>query len=86
MDKELNEAICNLKELIEDKDKYIKYHGWVGTKVFENIETVLNYIENSIPKKKVENKIEELKHMQIGAGTGIYAAQVDILEELLNKN
>lgn len=47
------------------------------------IEDVLRYVDNSISKEVIENKIEELKHKQIGASTGIYGVQVDVLEELL---
>lgn len=49
------------------------------------IETVLQALDNSIPKEKVEDKIQKLKHRQIGASIGIYGVQVDILEELLEE-
>lgn len=34
-------------------------------------------------KAIIKNKIERLNHKKIGAITGIYAAQVDILEEII---
>lgn len=49
------------------------------------IETVLQALDNSIPKEKVEDKIQKLKHRHIGASIGIYGVQVDILEELLEE-
>ena len=39
-----------------------------------------------ISKDKIREKIRELKNMTVGARTGIYAIQVDILEELLEEN
>ena len=58
MNKELEEAIDNLLMLKyflneEKEENYREY-----TKA---IETVLNHIDNSIPKEKVEKKIEILK-------------------------
>lgn len=41
--------------------------------------------EKYISKDKIKEKIEELKNRKIGASTGIYAIQVDILEELLGE-
>lgn len=41
--------------------------------------------ENYISKDKIKGKIEELKNRKIGASTGIFAVQVDILEELLGE-
>jgi len=37
-------------------------------------------------KNKIREKIRELKNMTEGARTGIYAIQVDILEELLEED
>lgn len=36
-------------------------------------------------KDKIKEKIKELKNRKIGASTGIFAVQVDILEELLEE-
>lgn len=56
MNKEIEEAIKQLKIIKKSIDeKYIK------TRNSKAIETVLNYIENSIPKEVVKNKLEELK-------------------------
>lgn len=46
---------------------------------FEYTERERDYIS----KDKIKEKIEELKNRKIGASTGIFAVQVDILEELL---
>lgn len=57
------------------------------------IKDVLNYIENSIPKEKIEEKIEEAKaeynkiHAQHYRGCGILEnrakAKMEVLQELL---
>ena len=52
---ELEEAINNLKKLIEPKENRI-----VMELDIQALETVLQALENSIPKKKIEDKIEEL--------------------------
>lgn len=58
MNKELEEAVKYLKII---KDTELLKAGYVyGT---EAIETVLNYIENSIPKKVIEEKIKELEDL-----------------------
>ena len=44
-----------------------------------------NILNSYVSKNKIKAKIEELKTRIIGASTGIYAAQVDILEEILNE-
>ena len=55
------------------------------------IETVLQALDNSIPKEKVENKIEYLKHKDFIKLQVCYKhdnealKQVDILEELLGE-
>lgn len=55
MNKELEEAIRTLKTMKDNIDKkYLKTRNSVA------IETVLKYIENSIPKEKVLAKIQEL--------------------------
>ena len=41
--------------------------------------------DDYISKDKIKCKIEELKNRKIGASTGIFAVQVDILEELLGE-
>jgi len=45
MTDEEKKAIWWLEEIVIDKEEYIKYHGWVGTKTLDNIEVLLNLIE-----------------------------------------
>lgn len=86
MNKELEEAIkririllqdrCECKECIKNKKAY---------------EVLLNYIENSVPKEKVEEKIEELENEQskvknnklIYSREDVFRFQIYILEEML---
>ena len=67
MSKELEEAKLQVKEIISHKNDFDYAFGTkiqrpftVSHEGLEAIETVLNYIENSIPKKVIEEKIEEL--------------------------
>ena len=81
MSKELEEVI----KYFEKISKEWKTMGNTQIEAAKKLEIILQALKNSIPKEKVENKIEELKHKQIGAITGIYGVQVDILEELLKE-
>lgn len=82
MNEELKKAIYRLKEdLNECKND-------TTTLVFtEDLETVLNYIDNSIPKEVIEKKIEELKLGQEttnkSSWCNIYQYQILILQEVL---
>lgn len=72
---ELEKAKKELESLLKQRnEKQVKITTY---DLFGAIETVLQALENSIPKEKVENKIEELKHKQLGASTGIYEAILD---------
>lgn len=55
MTDEEKEAIEDLKQIVRDKDKYIKNHDWVGIAIFDNISTILNLIQ------KQQREIEKLK-------------------------
>ena len=63
---ELKDAVDLLTEIIKDykfkhSSKNIMYkETHLGIAQIKAIETVLNYIENSIPKEVIEKKIEEL--------------------------
>lgn len=105
MDKELNEAIEYLKLIRKNHD--LEKKGYVYTE--ECITTVLNRLEeyqkqldldyvdkNYIPKKKVEDKIEELekeiiKVEQMNASSTKYDTiqkldnQLNVLQELLEE-
>lgn len=62
MDKELEESIKYLKLIRKNHD--LEKKGYVYTE--EAIETVLNYIENSIPKEVIEKYLkEEQEHFEI---------------------
>ncbi len=89
IDKNIIETILHLiekqqKEIEQMKEDYqilkddIEEHriAYVDTPEFE---------EKYISKDKIKEKIEELKNRKIGASTGIFAVQVDILEELLGE-
>lgn len=90
MNKELKEAIIffyNLRATI-DESKMLFDEGIsieCGNEMIKQITTVLNYIENSIPKEKVEEEIEELKDMKVEGEvfkTSVNFA-IKILQELL---
>lgn len=61
MNKQLEEAVRNIKEQLK-RTKIANECGLATKGEFDEdikaIETVLSYIENSIPKEKVEEKIE----------------------------
>lgn len=56
MNKELKEAIERLSKIDETVQEYD------GNILKKDIQTVLNYIENSIPKQEVEERLYELKN------------------------
>lgn len=77
------------QELIELCLKEIKYYKDAEEK-YKNLKQLYKDVLDTIPlefisKNKIKEKIEELKTRTIGASTGIYAAQVDILEEILDE-
>lgn len=81
--------ISKQQELIELYLTEIKYYRDVEEK-YKNLKQLYKDVLDTIPlefisKNKIKAKIEELKTRTIGASTGIYAAQVDILEEILNE-
>lgn len=85
MNKELEEAKQKLKEFV---GLFYEFPNPTSISIrdyeVEAIETVLNYIENSIPKKKVEEKIEKIKlnkNHKYTAGTVV--AIMNELQELL---
>ena len=71
--KEIEELKLDLHEMTISNNH--KKENWVCKEV----------LNSYIRKDKIKAKIEELKTRIIGASTGIYAAQVDILEELLDE-
>lgn len=94
MNKELEEAIKYLKLIRKNHD--LEKKGYVYTE--EAIQTVLNYIENSISKEVIEEKIEELKNItdkydkqrENDEETDLsyeeasrYASKLEVLQELL---
>lgn len=58
MNKELEEAIKYLKLIRKNHD--LEKKGYVYTE--DAIETVLNYIDNSISKEDIKEKLEETKY------------------------
>lgn len=67
MNKELEEAIKRLKSKLKNDGPYIEncnpFSDLVHEIILDNkaIETVLNYIDNSIPKEVIKDKIKELQ-------------------------
>ena len=81
--------ISKQQELIELYLTEIKYYRDAEEK-YRNLKQLYKDVLDTIPlefisKNKIKEKIEELKTRTIGASTGIYAAQVDILEEILDE-
>lgn len=82
MNKELEESINRLKL----NKKYVGIFGNSCIVNIKDLETVLNYIENSISKEVIEKKIEEVKSQ---CGGNVYHVQqtlnakIRLLQELL---
>lgn len=54
--------------------------------LFELVDILLNYIENSIPKEKVKEKIEELSNTKGDFATYIATSErIKVLQELLEE-
>ena len=85
MNKELEEAIKYLKLIRKNHD--LEKKGYVYTE--EAIETVLNYIDNSISKEIVENKLINLEKEykealeENSTKAFILKCQIEIAKELL---
>ena len=86
-DKNLEEAIKRLKQLIEARKRRCRFIDFdtciCGTK---DLETVLQALENSIPKKKIKSEIEILKAQCGGNVFHIQQtlnAEIRLLQELL---
>lgn len=78
MNKELEEAINRLKQDYE----LAKSEDSVDIDVFTaDLEAILNYIENSISKEVIKNKIEELKKEKYILSSR--DAEIELLQELL---
>lgn len=89
MNKELEEAIEILNKIKRTYDiqaPNVNIRNRAREKV-QAIETVLNYIENSIPKKKVEEKLiidsDKLNHSTNGILSEMYKARITLAKELL---
>lgn len=94
MNKELEEAKKHLEHEVKVYENNKEINQFIGGKLGEKQhkinKTLLNYIENSIPKKKVEEKIEELVKFVEVAGVLVSEdevsrteSQIEVLEELL---
>lgn len=81
MNNELEETI---KRLNKDKNKPLAC-GDVAVVNIEDLETVLNYIENSVSKEVIEKKIEEYKEIA-DEDNKDYFIRIDTLQELLEEN
>ena len=86
---ELEEAI----EILQDRDMLIdtlyETYNQSTVKPFDKaIDAVINYIENeSIPKEKVENKLEEIEEFETCVVIEEFQreAKIDVLKELLEE-
>lgn len=86
------DIIINLIERQQDEIEELKHDNsilceiaYTGKRIPMPYTMIYTGTDNFISKDKIKEKIEELKTRTIGASTGIYAAQVDILEEILNE-
>lgn len=64
MNKELEEAIRQLKDIKQDKESFIendREHDEIFEEDIKAIETVLNYIDNSISKEVLKEKLSEIQ-------------------------
>lgn len=98
MNNELKEATKKLNNFILEtnkiKDTSEEWHGYMNDELHElkrTVEIVLKAVENSIPKKIVEEKIKELDELivktqkELGSASKeytIYVYQKSILQEL----
>lgn len=85
------EAIEWVKALLQDKEKYEKYHSWVGTNTFVSIQTLLNLIEKQqrIMKSQEtiimeqEKEIDNYKKQEFGnLFNGRYVSKDKIREKI----
>lgn len=88
MNKELEEAIKILKPLaIGDFITWFNTEGVVNVEIA--VETVIQALENSIPKEVIEKKIEELKNKSGGNTYHVQStinSNINLLQELLEEN
>ena len=79
---------------IEDLKEITQNYNAIGGETFGDDRIIvcsMKYFDdgyfkkNYITKDKIREKIGEIKAKTIGASTGIYATQIDILEELLEE-
>ena len=72
-----------LQTTLDEEERELYEHG-IQTKEIKAIETVLQALENSIPKKKIEDRLQELLNKLASAGLdGFYDEVKDIEQELL---
>lgn len=94
MNKELEEAISWLKDNIKYYQEQIKFIETTDCDYYEEeknlykkrikiFQTILNYIENSISKKEIEEKIKKFKKCKDITPYGI--GKLEVLQELLEK-
>lgn len=92
MNKELEEAIRQLKDIKQDKESFIendREHDEIFEEDIKAIDIILNYIDNSISKEVIEKKknqmLEEYKKLIETNSTKafIMKCQIEFAEELL---
>lgn len=88
MNKELEESYKHFKNILDKASLFT-----MPTYTYIHLEKLLNYIENSIPKSVVEEKIEEYKNVidecredeEHCGEIPIYEHDIKILQELLKE-
>ena len=84
MNKEIEEAIDNLEDLLYHSGKY--EYAENCDKYDKSIETVLNYIKDSTPNLVIREKIEQLKNTKTQLLVEhMRQAQIRILQEISKK-
>ena len=92
MNKELEETKIFLKQMLNEYKRFgdLQDEKFEDTdRIYNQLEIALNYIDNSIPKEKIEEKIKELEkeYKQVLEENSIKAfilkCQLEILQEIL---
>ena len=65
----MNKELEKVKKWIQERIVYIAENCDLNDsdnkRAYDNLKTALNYIENSIPKVRIEKQLQELKNMKV---------------------
>jgi len=81
----INKQQKEIENRLDEINCLYKFISIREERIDELVEINEKYNDLYISKDKIKGKIKELKNKKIGASTGIFAVQVDILEELLGE-